>query len=52
MCFKADIITASGCALANFPVVDLPSGTPLSSLKQGLKAKIEGDARRILVGFS
>lgn len=52
VCSKADIITASGCALANIPVVDLPNGTPLSSLKQGLKARVEADARRILVAFS
>jgi predicted aconitase with swiveling domain len=51
VCSKADIITASGCALANIPVVDLPSRTPLSSLKQGLKARVEADARRILVVF-
>ncbi len=52
VCSKADITTASGCALANIPVVDLPNGTPLSSLKQGLKARVEADARRIVVGFS
>jgi predicted aconitase with swiveling domain len=52
VCSKADITTASGCALANIPVVDLPDGTPLSSLKQGLLARVEADARRIIVGFS
>lgn len=52
VCSKADITTASGCALANIPVVDLPDGTPLSTLKQGLKARVEADARRIVVGFS
>ena len=36
----------------NIPVVDLPTGTPLSSLKQGLKARVEADARRILVSLS
>ena len=51
VCSKTDITTASGCALANIPVVDLPNGTPLSSLRQGLKARVEADARRILVGF-
>ena len=51
VCSKADITTASGCALANIPVVDLPNGTPLSSLRQGLKARVEADARRILIGF-
>lgn len=52
VCSKADITTASGCALANIPVVDLPNGTLLSSLKQGLQARVEADARRIVVGFS
>ncbi|HWS20064.1 MAG TPA: DUF126 domain-containing protein [Nitrososphaera sp.] len=51
VCSKADITTASGCALASIPVVNLPNWTPLSSLKQGLKARVEADARRILVGF-
>ena len=51
VCSKTDITTASGCALANIPVVDLPNGTPLSSLRQGLKARVEADARRILLGF-
>ena len=49
VCSKADITTASGCALANIPVVDLPKETPLSSLRQGLKARVEADARRILL---
>ncbi|MDQ3909470.1 MAG: DUF126 domain-containing protein, partial [Thermoproteota archaeon] len=35
VCSKADITTASGCALANIPVVDLPNGTPLYLLKEG-----------------
>jgi uncharacterized protein len=53
VCSKADITTASGCALANIPVVDLPNRIPFSSLKQGLKARVEADARRIVVmGFS
>lgn len=51
VCSKADITTASGCALANIPVVDLPNGTPLSTLKEGLKARVEADVRRVLVGF-
>jgi predicted aconitase with swiveling domain len=52
VCSKVDITTASGCALAEIPVVDLPDGTPISILKQGLKARVEADARRIVVGFS
>jgi len=52
VCSKADITTASGCALANIPVVDLPDGTALSSLENGLNARVESDARRIIVEFS
>jgi uncharacterized protein len=49
VCSKADIITASGCALANIPLVDLPNRIPFSSLKQGLKARVEADARRVVI---
>jgi uncharacterized protein len=52
VCSKVDITSASGCALAEIPVVDLPDGTPISILKQGLKARVEADARRIVVEFS
>jgi uncharacterized protein len=52
VCSKADITTASGCALANIPVVNLPNGTPLYTLKQGLKTRVEADARRIIVGLA
>jgi uncharacterized protein len=52
VCSKVDITTASGCALAEIPVVDLPDGTPITILKQGLKARVEADARRIVVEFS
>jgi uncharacterized protein len=52
VCSKADITTASGCALANIPVVDLPDGTPLSSLKHGLNARVEADAGRIIIEFN
>jgi uncharacterized protein len=51
VCSKVDITTASGCALAEIPVVDLPDGTPIPILKQGLKARVEADARRIVVEF-
>jgi predicted aconitase with swiveling domain len=49
VCSKADIITASGCALANIPLVDLPNRIPFSSLKQGLKARVEADAIRVVI---
>jgi predicted aconitase with swiveling domain len=47
VCARADITTASGCAIANIPVVDLPEGAP--AIKQGLIAKVEADDGRITV---
>lgn len=47
VCDKADITTASGCAIANIPVVDLPEGAP--AIKQGLIARVEADGGRITV---
>ena len=49
VCCKADITTASGCAIANIPVVDLPEGTELSTLRQDLLATVEADAGRITI---
>jgi predicted aconitase with swiveling domain len=49
VCSKADITTASGCAIANIPVVDLPEGTQLSAIRQGSVAKVEADKGRIIV---
>jgi len=47
VCTKADITTASGCALANIPVVDLPMGTP--KIKQDAITRVEADVGRITV---
>lgn len=44
ICSKVDITTASGCALANIPVVNLPNGFALSTLEQGLRARVDTDA--------
>jgi predicted aconitase with swiveling domain len=49
VCSKADITTASGCAIANIPVVDLPEGVALSAIQQGSIAKVEADKGRITV---
>lgn len=49
ICFKADIIIASGCAIANIPVVDLPNGTDLHSLKHKLVARVEADAGKVII---
>jgi predicted aconitase with swiveling domain len=47
VCSKADITTASGCAIANIPVVDLPKDAP--AIRQGSVARVEADAGRITV---
>lgn len=47
VCAKADITTASGCAVANIPVVDLPMGAP--KIKQDAIMRVEADAGRITV---
>jgi predicted aconitase with swiveling domain len=47
VCTKADITTASGCAIANIPVVDLPKDAP--AIKNGAVARVEADAGRITV---
>ena len=47
VCSKADITTASGCAIANIPVVDLPKGAP--AIEQGLITRVEADRGRITV---
>ncbi len=50
VCIKADITTASGCAIANIPVVDIPEGMAgkiqeLPSLIQpGSRIKVDADA--------
>ena len=42
VCLKADITTASGCAIANIPVVDLPKGAP--AIRQGAIVRVEADS--------
>ena len=49
VCSKADITIASGCAIANIPVVDLPNGTELYTLRQDLIARVEADAGRVII---
>ena len=49
ICSKADITIASGCAIANIPVVDLPNGTDLHSLKHKLVARVEADAGKVIL---
>jgi len=40
MCSKADITTASGCAIANIPLADQPSAD-IFSIKSGTKVKLD-----------
>lgn len=51
VCAKADITTASGCAIASIPVVDLPENIakkPLAELvKPGSKVRVDADAGSI-----
>jgi uncharacterized protein len=47
VCIKADITTASGCAIAGIPVVDLPKGAP--AIKNGSITRVEADAGVIRV---
>ena len=47
VCSKADITTASGCAIANIPVVDLPEGSP--TIKHGSVARVDADGGKITV---
>lgn len=51
VCAKADITTASGCAIASIPVVDLPENVakkPLAELvKPGSKVRVDADAGSI-----
>ena len=47
VCAKADITTASGCAIANIPVVDLPKGAP--AIRQGSRVLVEADGGKITI---
>ncbi len=43
VCAKADITTASGCAIAGIPVVDLPAKKPLASIVAGKRVMVNAD---------
>ena len=44
VCLKADITTASGCAIANIPTIDLPDGTALEILTNGALVRVDASA--------
>lgn len=43
VCSKADITTASGCAIASIPVVDLPGKKPLAAIAPGQRVRVDAD---------
>lgn len=49
VCSKADITTASGCAIANIPAVTLPKNASLALIAQGIPARVEADSCRIVL---
>ena len=49
VCLKADITTASGCAIANIPTMDLPAGTALGSINPGSLVRVDASAERATV---
>ncbi len=48
ICKKADIATASGCAISNIPLVDQPNGN-IFSIKSGSMVKIDASKNLIEV---
>jgi len=47
VCSKADITTASGCAIARIPVVDLPAKKPISFIRRDSRVKVDADSGTI-----
>ena len=43
ICKRADITTASGCAIARIPLVDLPNDTDLSAIHPGISLAVDSD---------
>lgn len=49
VCSRTDITTASGCAIANIPSVDLPRGMSVTEVKRGSILNVDADSGRITV---
>ncbi len=47
VCSRTDITTASGCAIANIPLVDLPRGVSVTGVKTGSMLSVDADSGRI-----
>jgi predicted aconitase with swiveling domain len=48
-CNKADIITASGCAISNIPLVDMPEKVSSSPIITGLEINVDADNKKIII---
>jgi uncharacterized protein len=48
ICNRADITTASGCAIAEIPLVELPEGFSLSSLRLSSMLEVDANERTII----
>ena len=46
---KADITTASGCAIARIPVVDLPPGTDVAVIRPGAVVRVDATESKATV---
>jgi predicted aconitase with swiveling domain len=49
VCSRTDITTASGCAIANIPLVEFPRGTSATEVKRGSMLSVDADSGRITV---
>jgi predicted aconitase with swiveling domain len=47
VCSRTDITTASGCAIANIPLIGLPAGTSVTGVKSGSILSVDADSGRI-----
>jgi predicted aconitase with swiveling domain len=43
VCSRADITTASGCAIASIPIVNLPKKKPLFAVASGERVRVDAD---------
>jgi predicted aconitase with swiveling domain len=46
---KSDIITASGCAISNIPLVDMPEKVLSSAIITGLAITVDADNKKIII---
>jgi predicted aconitase with swiveling domain len=46
---KADIITASGCAISNIPLVDISEKVSSSNIITGLEIIVDADNKKIII---